>query len=61
MGGAERGRERDLFLTRRAASEQQVGEVGAGDQQHHHHRAERDIERAPQRAVDQRRIERLDA
>ena len=46
--GAERAADRDLALARRAAREQQVGDVGARDQQHEADRAGQHEQRRPQ-------------
>ena len=45
--GAERGAHRDLLRPRRGAGQQQVGHVGAGDEEHEPHRAEKDEQGGP--------------
>ena len=49
-----------LFLASRASREQQVGEIGAGDQQHQHDGAERDIDRLAQGDRRPAAVERFD-
>ena len=53
---------RTAISLRRAAllGEEQVGDVGAGNQQHQHDRTERDVDRLAQMVADQLPIERLD-
>ena len=45
--GADRGADRDLALPAGGADQQQVGDVGAGDQQHEADRAEQHQQRRP--------------
>ena len=50
--GAERRTHGQLLLAMAAAREQQVGDVGARDQQHQRHGAEQDHHRRPRHAAD---------
>ena len=57
--GAERGAQADLALARRAARQQQVGDVDAGDEQHQRDRADQREQRRAQLA-DQLFLQRED-
>ena len=54
-GGPERGAHRDLLLSLMRSGEQQVGDVGAGDQQNERDGAEQNQQRRAARALDQLR------
>ena len=58
--GADRRAHDDLAAARRGARQQQIGDVGAGDEQHEAHRAEQHEQRLPRRA-DDGLMERRDA
>ena len=58
--GAQRTAHRDLFLPRGAASEQQVGNIGACDQQHECDGAEQNPQRADDIAIEKIVLQRLD-
>ncbi len=59
-GGAEGGAHRDLAPALGRAREQQVGDVGAGDQQHEGDGAKNREERRPAGAADEAGLERLE-
>ena len=58
--GADRRADRDLALAARGAHEQQVRDVGAGDQQHKADRAQQDEQRRPD-VADDLVLQQLDA
>ena len=58
--GAERGAHGDLLPAGGALRKQQVGDVGAGDEEHEDDGAQRDVDRLSQRFADQQLVERLD-
>ena len=57
---AERGADRQLARTSNAARENQVGDVGARQQQHEHHDAAKHERRRPQVCANDGRLHRLD-
>jgi hypothetical protein len=58
--GAQRAAHRDLFLPRGAASEQQISDIGACDQQHECDGAQQDPQRADDIAIEKVILQRLD-
>ena len=52
LTGAERQADRQLAAPRQAGREQQVGDIGAGNQQHQEHRPEQDLQRGADAADD---------